>query len=344
MKSTCFLSIAIFLASCTSGLDDLDVLGVKSPGWEESFASSAIGLESETELQMENSGLEMRARELLDIDKSELSLEDFFDAEQSYFPIYPKDLRSFSLVTYKELCSDSSSIHLESDALLSYVDSLLKDEVPYRVYRQTWNYHGTPISTLSLYNDYDELAYDNIQFNMITVRQLRYDGTRRRMLSRSEGPYAGCIDSGVKEVKFYNRNNDLVAWTNFWWEEYGHMESAPLYRSDTIFAINYHYVHDYLDYGSDFWTYNNYLSTINRFVDLSSNTEGRFSLCLWAGPNSERSRVNSEVDLYFNYPFVAGNYYDISRFLEDYSWYSCRTDGFFLSKEMKLEERVVPVE
>lgn len=301
--------LPLTVVSCTNGLDDFDVLGMKSPGWEESFVSTSVGPESEPELQMKNSGLKLKDRELLDVEKSSLSLESFFEAENLYFPVYPNDLRSFKLVSYKDMCQDSSSIHMGADALLEYVDSLLNDDYNYKVYRCMWDYQGVPISTISLYNENDELLYDNIQFNLITARQLHYDGRRRNMLTRSEGPYYG-VKSGGAESFFHDSNGNQLAEAVLYWEEFGRSrDGVPLYHGSSMYAILYHYSHENLVVNPYVYVQTDFAENVvakAEYEDMSVHDAGRLKYYVWAGPKNEYlSNYQTELESRIHYPFVS---------------------------------------
>ena len=331
--------LAVMFSSCVNGIDDFDVLGIKSTISGESYLSPIGGQEYESDMQLKNSGLELKNFRLLDIEKNDLSLSDFLDGTDALFPVYPKDLTYFELAPYASLDKDSAGFHFVSYAISDYIDSLLHDPEKYRVYEQSWNYRGRVLKTLSLYTAENELVYDNIRFNMITVHQVRYDSNRRRMLSRSEGPYAG-NGSALDYVCFRNRIDSIVAESWIWWEEYGHMQGEPFYNVQTgqLNNVYYHYVHDCLNYGGDTYVLNDYLTAINRFVDYSDNDAGRFSYCIWAGPTSYYQDDRLSIQLNFAYPFVPNNHYDYTRIINDgTSWTSCTINGRFNSFEIKTD-------
>lgn len=327
--------LSFTVVSCTNGLDDFDVLGMKSPGWEESFVSTSVGPESEPELQMKNSGLKLKDRELLDVEKSSLSLESFFEAENLYFPVYPNDLRSFKLVSYKDMCQDSSSIHMGADALLEYVDSILNDDYNYKVYRCMWDYQGVPISTISLYNENDELLYDNIQFNLITARQLRYDERRRIMLTRSEGPFYGG-QTGYAMAQFNSNNGYQLAESVLYWEEFGRSrDGVPLYQGSSIYAILYHYSHANLVVNRHVSVQPSVASSVvakAEYEDMSVHDAGRLKFFVWTGPKVEyENNYQTDLESRIHYPFVAEDYILYSSHVTDSTsmYKGCLMDGCY---------------
>lgn len=324
------------LSSCVNEIDDFDVLGIKSSIVDESYIYPVGGPDYESALQLKNSGLELLGTKTLDQDKQELTLSDFLEGDEALFPVYPKDLTYFELVPYPSLKEDSIGLHFVSNDVSHYIDSLLGDSEQYHVVEQSWNYRGQDIKTLSLYTIDDELVYDNILFNMININKIRYDSNRRRMLSRSEGPYYG-NGSAIDYVGFVNRVGTVVSESWVWWEEYGHMQSEPIRdgRTGEIISLCYHYVHDYLDHDGNTYVYNDYLTAINIFEDYSTYNAGRFSYCIWAGPTSYYQDDRLSIQLNFAYPFQPNNYYDYTRIINDgSSWTSCTIYGRFLSTEI----------
>ncbi len=328
--------MTIILTSCSNELLDCDILGLTE--WSQDINQlkiEAISNVNEMESQMYNSGLELVKEEEINCNKTELTNEQFFYSDKAFFPAYKDSLTAFRLYTYNELDRDTTMLHFNMEYLKGYVDSILVDTIDYIVKRLTWKYNGSEFFTIALYDKYDELVYDNILFNLLRAETV---STRRNVLSyltRGENPIGIGDEAGTRRVTYVGSLGIIAAESWLWWEEYGHMARVPLYKADTIYAWNYHYVHDYLDTGGGSWTINSNFSVINRFVDISTTNEARFTYCIWAGPVGYKPDVSS---FFVESNFAPGLYYSLSEFVGDGL---VQTEGWVEMKTFSIPDRIV---
>ncbi|MBR6369559.1 MAG: hypothetical protein IKS24_00610 [Bacteroidaceae bacterium] len=294
-----FLSL-MGINACTNEFEDLDILDLKSdPFILRENTLSLDNLSDETERQMTNSMLRLKSKKMLDISKSSLSANDFFGTGQACFPVYKESLTHFELYPYDSLRNDTLMFHNRMDYLEEYVDSILNDDFDYYVYELTWKSKGQEFNTIALYDSYEGLVYDNILFNIINICHIS-DLNKNKRLSRTENLPNGCWTSGTEYVAGVY-NGAVKAEVFLSWYEFGHMGTAPIYNHDTLYAIQYYYVHDRLNYYMDQWSGYQY-STIQRFADYSNLSEAKFTYCIWAGPENNCPNV----DYYFQ--FYSPNY------------------------------------
>ena len=301
-------NIAIFaLFSCTSIMDDMDILSIGESSLQlEQIMEYSEGI-SETALrQMTNSFLRNTGRKELAMTKEDLTSSDFLGTGQACFPAYSESMAYFDLFPYDSLKNDTLKFHFSMKYLEEYIDSILNDDIDYKVYEMKWKHKGNEVTTLALYDSNDGLVYDNILFNIINVCHIS-DLNKNKKLSRSENIPNEYYTSGSEYV-FSSSSYGLIraeAW--LWWYEYGHMGSAPIYDANgNIVRIIYYYVHDRLLYDFDQWSNYNY-STITRLQDFSNSSEANFTYCVWAGPTMSMP----DVDHYLS-NYIPGLYIDLS--------------------------------
>lgn len=321
-------NIAIFaLFSCTSIMDDMDILSIGESSLQlEQIMEYSEGI-SETALrQMTNSFLRNTGRKELAMTKEDLTSSDFLGTGQACFPAYSESMAYFDLFPYDSLKNDTLKFHFSMKYLEEYIDSILNDDIDYKVYEMKWKHKGNEVTTLALYDSNDGLVYDNILFNIIDICHSTGKNSKKN-LSRREYPN-GCYAVGSDFVIFYNQNNYPVAGSSLSWYEYGHMGSAPVYGSNgNIIEIIYFYVHDRIVHYSDTYENNSSYSVINRFEDFSSSSEAKIMYCLWAGPTIYKPDY---VDSYLNY-YIPDMDYPLSYFLPDTineDWSGCYVNGF----------------
>ena len=303
-----FLSL-MGMNACTNGLEDMDVLDLKSdPFILRENTLSLDNLSDETERQMTNSMLRLKSKKMLDISKSSLSANDFFGTGQACFPAYKESMAHFELYPYDSLRNDTLMFHNRMDYLEEYVDSILNDDFDYYVYVLTWKSKGQEFNTIALYDSNDGLVYDNILFNIIELTTIKRSGGKR-ILSRTENVPGGYYASGSDFVELYDASYCLKGQIFFSWYEYGHMGSAPVHdENGNIIQIVHFYVHDSIFHYSDKWAdsfirgnnnTNDSISIINKFKNFSTAGASQFMYCLWIGPSS----LKPNVDPYFQYFF-----------------------------------------
>lgn len=299
-------SVIFALYSCTNNMDDVDILGMGESSLQlEQIMEYSEGITETAKTQMTNSFLRNTGKKELPMTKGDLTPNDFFGTGQACFPAYSESMAYFDLFPYDSLINDTLKFHFRMKFLEDYVDSILNDDIDYKVYEMKWKHKGNEITTFALYDNNDGLVYDNILFNIIDISHSRGKNSNKN-LSRSESPGA-YYASGSEYVFCTTSNAVLKAEVYFLWYEYGHMGSAPIYGADgNIVQLVYYYVHDRLLYYFDKWSDYGY-STIARLEDFSNSSEARFCYCVWAGPSMNKP----DVDHYLS-SYTPGLYVDLS--------------------------------
>ena len=311
MKTIHLLIMASFLSllgmnACTNELEDLDILGMGESSFQlEQIMEYSEGITETAKTQMTNSFLRNTGKKELPMTKGDLTPNDFFGTGQACFPAYSESMAYFDLFPYDSLINDTLKFHFRMKFLEDYVDSILNDDIDYKVYEMKWKHKGSVVTTIALYDDNDGLVYDNILFNIIDISHSTGNNSKIN-LSRGESPSA-YYTSGSEYVYSSSSYGITRAEAFLWWYEYGHMGSAPIYGAGgNIVQITYYYVHDRLLYYFDQWSDYNY-STITRLEDFSNSSEANFTYCVWAGPTNNKP----DVDFYFT-SFIPGLYIDLS--------------------------------
>ena len=300
------------VSSCTNTIDDMDVLGLDEQTLfdEDRTLNPNIIIDIDGKNTQESDVvLCIKSKRELRVSKNTLSLDDFFGTDETCFPAYRDSIMQFELYTYTDLKDDTVMYHFRMDYLKSYVDSLLHDENDYRVYELKWKYRGTEVTTIALYDNNDDLVYDNILSNIVIIK-IQSKKDRKKILSRSENPYSGSgYDFNTESVKYwieynspYYSGNVVLGEATFYWFEYGHWATAPIYEGSTLVAVCHYYSHDELIHYTDYNIPNPYYaSMVSVFRDYSEADKARFGYCIWVGPSGEAPVVTD----YFN-QFVPG--------------------------------------
>ena len=336
MKTIHLLIMASFLYllgmnACTNELEDLDILGMGDSSFQlEQIMEYSEGISETAKTQMTNSFLRNTGKKELSMTKGDLTPNDFFGTGQACFPAYSESMAYFDLFPYDSLINDTLKFHFRMKFLEDYVDSILNDDIDYKVYEMKWKHKGSVVTTIALYDSNDGLVYDNILFNIIDSKYKSGNNSKRR-LSRSEYP-GGYYAMGSDHAFFVNSYGYTVAESYLSWYEYGHMGSAAVYGShENIIEIDYFYVHDRIDHYIDTCSNNSNYTIINRFKDFSSSSEAKIIYCLWAGPTDFKP-VDVNVGPYFNY-YTPNLEVDLSIHIPDNEsineeWRDCFTNGF----------------
>lgn len=336
------LVLCISVCISCAQVQDLDILGIDGKDEIYMFTNDLVsGRSTSTAIydicdafskQMSNSGLSLLEISELTEEAEIVSKDEVFNYAVECIPAYSRTLNKFDLYSYSQLESDTLLLHFDMKYLSGYVDSILHNDKDLQFKRLVWKFGISTFSTTSIFNSANELLYDNILFNMINSELSYSCENYKAFITRGETASGTGIQSGSERVQFYNRINTLVAESWLWWEEFGHMASAPIYSADTLYAICHYYVHDYLDYNNDSWCYNNCLTTISRFEDISTTDAGRFRFCLWAGPVG----YAPDISWYFQ-NFAPGAVFNLSAAINDgSSWTGCFTNGVVKMEQISL--------
>lgn len=316
--------------ACSNALEDMDVLGNdKQPFWdEENIITSGIIIDNDGK-DTKDSVMMLRLinKTKLRVSKNMLTLDDFFGTGEACFPAYRDSIIQFELYSFDELKNDTLMYHFKMDYLRNCVDSLLNDSYNYSVYELTWNYRGVILNTIALYDNDNNLVYDNILSNIVIIN-IKSSKDKKKMLSRTESPYTGSGYDFDSETVTYTINNSYSGYTSmgevtFYWIEYGHWDTAPIYEGTQLVARHHHYVHDNIIHFADYYITGQNTSFLYKFRDYSEVDKSQFVYCIWIGPTSEVPYVDDLLT-----PYIPGKVIDLRE--ESINAYSHSYYGGFL--------------
>lgn len=311
MKKTivqlCTLFALLFSASCSNSyLDDCDILGIghidndifKQPTWRASLAEL---LQSNAAV-LDSSGLCFISA--TPIDTFTLDSSHFFNNNYLSFPVYYGNLDRFQLVSYHDLCKDTTSFHYKNDYLATFVDSLLAIQHIFDKIKITWNYNGISFETISLFNkETKEIEYDNILFNLFFKKT--YFKQARDLLSRGEVPSYGynTVDHGINTIYFMSAVSVLLAQVSIDWQECGEWHPRTIQIDSLHNMTVYDYSHTKLCYNFSQWVYEpvaNCVTTSYDLTEIDIPFGHSFKYYIWAGPNNTCPSITS---IYEQIPF-----------------------------------------
>lgn len=304
MDSKTSISMALLtligVSSCTNAINDMDVLKLDEQTLldEDRTLTPGIIIDIDGKSTQESDiVISIRSKKELGVSKNTLSLDDFFGTEETCFPAYRDSIMQFELYTYEDLKDDTVMYHFKMDYLKKCVDSLLLDANYYKVYELTWNYRGSELSTIALYDENDDLVYDNILSNIV-IMKIQSKKDKKKMLSRSESPYSGSGYDFDSEHVIYWVNSlysgyQLMAEATLYWFEYGHWETAPIFVESTLVAEYHYYVHDDIQQYTDYYIPGQNTSLVYKFRDYSEADKARFGYCIWVGPTDSKPYVDN---------------------------------------------------
>ena len=322
-----FCTTIIMLCSCTSdyGLDVLEIDMNFNRTWQQELLEV---------LEDYSAILDSSSVSLLDykqIDYLDLDTSYFFNNKSRCHPIYFNSFDRFTLVPYAILKTDTAAIHFKYEYLLNSVMTLLSNIDSYNVVELKWQYNGEQqFTTYSLFDKRtNELMYDNILTNIITPESKILKNKKvltRSETSGSQGNSYQLIDWDTTILEFHNKASELIAAAYSHWEEYGTWKEVPIKDTlNKVIGYSYQYQHiDLLHYTDEWVKYENDVTSIVEFQNLSGSSFGMYKRYMWVGPINE-----SRPTMPFDFLSTPGMYHDYSGVCSfDGSWYPLQYHGF----------------
>lgn len=244
----------------------------------------------------------------------------FFN-EKSVVPVYLGGLDRFELFPYDIVVQDTFSLHFRKEHLVKRVKNVLNN-YELTVVKLLWCHNGNKFNSIALFNaNTGELEYDNILYNVFKLKTISSD--RKKLLTRGEGGSGNGnnINDHYEVSYFYNRNNEMAAYTWSRWIEHGHFKTTFIHDIyNRIIGQSYEYVHDSFEHYSGGWTCNNeLLSAFTVFKDESTSNYGQFKKYVYVGPKNEAPSNDSQLNQTIN----PGGHIDQSYCSTSDRWFGC---------------------
>lgn len=272
-----------FMVSCSmeNNIDFLGIGGSTEPRtWQEELAWIIDSHHS----VLENSNLALLDYELLN--GYYVEEEDFFKNENISFPIFTSTFDKCYIASYSFIKNDTTTIHYKSSYLEKYLRDIISSDIEYDIIELTWKTGDTDFKTKALFDsETGELLYDNVLFNLINMPQ-KEDGSRNRLLTRSEGgDWGKTYDSDFEIIYYFNENDILLGHISVYWYEWGYWDNVEIKDSiGNVIGNIRQYQHIHCDCTFNPWTNGTpFVVTRYGFNDFSADNYGKYRFFIWVG-------------------------------------------------------------
>ena len=311
--SASFLSL-LGMNACTNGFEDMDILDYDSKSdWQQELNYLLL----ENELLFSNSKLSFLKAEPIAFE--ELDSSSFFN-EKTLIPTYISGTEKFELLPLNYIKNDSLTKHVKYDFIHWKVNQLLKSD-SYVAVELYWDFNGHPTNTVAIFNKKsNELEYDNILFNVLNNNIKN----KKARLTRTEifDPTHWGINYDI--IYFYNRNNEMAAFSWYSWTSY--QFSVPVYydslgtmyvKSEYYYGINFYH---------DDWTADDsLLSAFSTYRNMSNKYYASLYVYTFVGPKIYCPSVYDVESILNNPPgnIPPGGMYNAGFIALDDRWLGC---------------------
>ena len=308
-----FLSL-MGMNACTNGIEDMDVLDINSRSdWQDEL----VFLLNENSSLLSNSGISLS--EYKPISFEELDSTSFFN-ENTLIPTYITGTDKIELLPLDYIKKDTLTRHVKVDFITWNVNKLLKSS-SHTAVELTWEFKGHKTKTIALFDTRSgELEYDNILFNLLNnnIKNKKYRLTKSEIFDPTHW------GANYDIVYFYNRNNEMAAFSWYGWTSY--QFSVPVYydslgvlymREENYYGINYYH---------DSWTAcDELLSAFSSYRNLSNQYYASLYVYTFVGPKIYSPSVY-DVEFILNNPpgnIQPGGMYNAGFTALDDRWLGC---------------------
>lgn len=318
MKTKHLLIITFFLTllglnACTKEKEDMDILDFDSKyDWQQELNYLLM----ENKMLFNNSKLIFLKAEPIVYEK--LDSLSFFN-EETLIPTYINCTEKFELLPLDYIREDSLTKHVKFDYINRKVNNLLKTD-SFDAIELHWDFNGHQTKTIALFNKKThELEYDNILFNVINNIKCK-----KNRLTKSEIFDPTHWGANYDIVYFYNRDNEIAAFSWYGWTSY--QFSVPVYydslgtmyvKSEYYYGINFYH---------DSWTVcDSLLSAFSTYRDVSNQYYASLYVYTFVGPKIY-SPSEYDVENILNNPpgnISPGGMYNLGFTALDNRWLGC---------------------
>ena len=220
------------------------------------------------------------------VDKLRVERDLFFGDQYGVFPVYSKVDSAFTVLTYSQLMKDSSNYCFDTTAVIKKINDLLVHADDYDVVELSWLCGDNQYSSLAFFNKRTgELEYDNMLYNMSTIKKYEKEGFSRALVfSESQ-----IVRSGSDYVEYRDSYNNLLAKSGYNWNVHGTWR----HRITDIDEDDYNYYYFVYSVFSmdhvalsviDYSTSNGQVYHVALDESIRDSWQYYFHYAIWAGP------------------------------------------------------------